>query len=113
MKIGLDTLVLGVAALVVVSVLVRWHLDPDNNFKLSDLIADEVTGKISLFRTGQALALMVSTWGFIVLTRAGDLSEWYFAGYMLAWAGANLAKVAMTAKADQPKPPTEPPKAPT
>lgn len=105
MKIGLDTIVLGVAALVVVSVLVRWHLDPDNGFKLSDLIVDEATGKLSLFRTGQALALLVSTWGFVVLVRTGKLSEWYFAGYMLAWAGANLAKVALTAKN-----PIEPPK---
>jgi hypothetical protein len=97
----IDTIVLGVGALVVVSVLVRWHLDPDNTFKLSDLIADETTGKISLFRTGQAIALLVSTWGFVVLTRSGKLSEWYFAGYMLAWAGANLAKVALTQKANE------------
>ena len=33
-------------------------------------------------------AFWVSTWAFIYLTLTKDMTEWYFGGFMLVWAGA-------------------------
>lgn len=96
---NLDTWMLIVATAAVAIVVGRWQRDPANQFDIVSLVTDGETGKVSLFKTGQLLALLVSTWGFVVLTRADKLTEWYFAGYMLAWAGANVAKIAIDAKA--------------
>lgn len=95
---NLDTLALIAATLAVLWIVWRWHRDPTSPFDIADLMTD-AAGKVSLFKTGQLIALLASTWGFVVLTRAEKLTEWYFAGYMLAWAGANIAKVAIDAKA--------------
>lgn len=92
----LDTLALLVATVIVMVSAWMWQRRKDNKFDLLDLVSDG-QGKLSLFKTGQLVALLVSTWGFVALTRAGLLSEWYFAGYMLAWAGANIAKLAIDA----------------
>lgn len=101
---NLDTWMLIVATAAVAIVVGRWQRDPANQFDIVSLVTDSDTGRVSLFKTGQLLALLVSTWGFVVLTRADRLTEWYFAGYMLAWAGANVAKIAIDAK--KPKDPT-------
>jgi hypothetical protein len=42
----------------------------------------------SLNKIGQIVALAVSTWGFVVLTLSGKLTETYFIGYMIAWSGS-------------------------
>lgn len=66
------------------------HFNKDNVVSLSDLVAESSTGKLSLSKVGQLAALVVSTWGFVHLTLAYKLTEWYFTAYMLAWAGTNL-----------------------
>jgi hypothetical protein len=71
--------------------LIKWHNDPNNKFSLIDLIADE-NGKASLFRIGQAAALVVSSWAFITMVQRDKLTEFYFYGYMGVWSGINLAK---------------------
>jgi hypothetical protein len=58
---------------------------------LSDAIVDE-NGKFSLFRAGQATALIISSWAFIILVQQGTLTEYYFYGYMGIWSGVNLAR---------------------
>lgn len=60
----------------------------DNKFDLRDLVLDKETGKVSLSRFGQFTALVVSTWGFVTLTVNGNLTEWYYASYMMIWAVA-------------------------
>ena len=38
----------------------------------------------------QCGAFMVSSWGFIHLVITANLSEWYYATYMIAWTGTSL-----------------------
>ena len=101
MTITFDTAVLIIATLVVLISAWLWQRDSTNKFDLLDLISGD-DGKLSLSKTGQLVALLVSTWGFVAITRADKMTEWYFAGYMLAWAGANIASKALDAKKAQP-----------
>ena len=94
--IDLDTIVLMIASFTVLFSAWLWQRNPEVKFDLIDLISDN--GKLSLFRTGQLVALLTSTWGFIALTRAGTLTEIYFLTYMAAWAGANIASKALDAR---------------
>lgn len=52
------------------------------------LILDETSQRPSLNKIGQGLALIVSTWGFLVLVERNLLTEFYFTGYMTVWAGS-------------------------
>lgn len=69
----------------------RWHNDPKNTFNLTDALLGS-DNKVSIFKIGQAAALVSSTWGLVVLIQQGKLTEWYFAAYMGVWAGANMIK---------------------
>jgi hypothetical protein len=100
MTFNLDTAVLIIGTVIVLASAWLWQRRTDNKFDLLDLISDE-TGKLSLSKTGQLVALLVSTWGFVALTRAGNLTEWYFMAYMLAWSGANIARQVIEAKAKE------------
>jgi hypothetical protein len=44
--------------------------------------------KPSAAKIAQLTALIVSTWGFIVLTLHGQLTEMYFIGFMASWSGS-------------------------
>ena len=48
----------------------------------------ERTNKPSLPKIGQCVALLVSTWGFVILVTKGQLTEMYFLGYMTVWSGS-------------------------
>lgn len=79
--------------LVVLSVLalmILWNIqrDKDNQVDIKDLIC--VDGKINETKFARFTAFVVSTWGFIYLVIDERFSEWYFAGYMAAWAGNAL-----------------------
>lgn len=89
-SIRLDDVALALASLLVLVILFIWQRSP-TGFDLRDLITDSQTGKASLHKTGQLVAMMVSTWVLVHETRAGRLSEWLFLGYMLAWTGVNIA----------------------
>ncbi len=69
--------------------LLTWHRAADE-FDLRWSVVDATTGKVSLFKLGQLAALIVSTWGFVVLIERDKMTEFYFVGYMLAWSGANI-----------------------
>ena len=75
-----------------------------NNFDLMDVLVGD-DGKASLFKIGQAAALAVSTWGFVIQVQQGKLTEIYFLTYMGIWTGANLAKTLTAPKAPQESPP--------
>lgn len=87
-NIKIDNVVLLVASLFLVILLLLWHKDKSVDFDMKTALMYE--GKFSLSKFGQFIALMTSTWIIIHQTRAGQLSEWLFTGYMLAWSGANL-----------------------
>lgn len=82
---------LALMSLVICLLLYRWHTKPGNGFDLTDALLGE-DGKFSLYRAGQATALIVSSWAFIVLVQQDKLTEYYFYGYMGVWSGINLAK---------------------
>lgn len=48
----------------------------------------ERTNKPSLPKIGQIVALLVSTWGFVILVMKGQLTETYFMCYMTVWSGS-------------------------
>lgn len=100
-----DTYALVLMALVFTLILSRWQRC-DDNFDLRDLIVDTVSGKVSLFKLGQLVALAVSTWALVYETRRGHLTEWLFGFYMVAWAGANIANK-VTEKYKSLEPPKE------
>ena len=89
----MDNIVVSFSVLLtlVMLLLYRWHTNPSNKFNLTDTLLGE-DGKASLFKLGQASALIVSTWAFVVLVQHDKLTEYYFYGYMGIWSGINLAK---------------------
>ena len=100
---SIEYVMLMVSALVLVVLVFSWHRDAKSVIDLTDLIVDSDTGKTSLYKIGQILALLVSTWVMIHETSAGRLSEWLYLSYMIAWSGANIAKKYLDLK----KPATE------
>jgi hypothetical protein len=88
-------LMLIIMAAALATTMVAWHKSPQA-FDLKWLVVDTKTEKVSLSKVGQLAALLVSTWGFVVLIEKDRMSEWFFMGYMLAWTGANLANKMVT-----------------
>lgn len=92
--------VLAVISVGILAIVARWqksHME----FDLADLLTGD-NGRVSLSKCGQASALVVSTWGFVVLVQQGKLTEWYFLAYMTVWAGYRLAQTAIETKAPPP-----------
>lgn len=48
----------------------------------------ERQNKPSLPKIAQIVALLVSTWGFVILVMKGQLTETYFMCYMTVWSGS-------------------------
>lgn len=92
------SLLLAALLLLVVFILYRWQRTHPK-FDLSDLLTGD-NGKVSLAKFGQTSALLVSTWGFVVLVQQGKLTETYFIGYMSVWTGYRLAQDAITKKSE-------------
>jgi len=77
-----DTYALLVVAAIFALILFLWQRT-DDGFDLRDLIVDSVTARVSLFKIGQLVALIVSTWALVHETRRGFLTEWLFGLYMI------------------------------
>lgn len=60
-----------------------------DNFDLRTLVIDE-NGQISIHKFGQITALCLSSWGFVYLILYKEITEYYFMGYMAAWASTEL-----------------------
>lgn len=75
--------------------ILKWHLDPSTKLNFSSVITDE-KGEFSLFRTGQATALVISTWYFVTEVIRNQMTWEVFALYMSTWAGANLIKMGIS-----------------
>jgi len=98
-KLGPLELLLGVMMFAGAWVLYQAHKGP-SNFNLRHLIADPVTDKVVLEKAASLGAFLVSSWGFIALIHYKLMSEWYFVGYMVAWAGARPLTMYMAKKGD-------------
>ena len=96
-----DSLLLGgICALLMI--LGFWQGKHDE-FDLRWLIVDTKTHRVSLFKLGQLVALLTSTWAVIYQTRHDRLTEWMFTAFMVAWAGANVANKFVDRKPPEPK----------
>lgn len=91
MSLPLDVPAIALMALVLLSMWLAWKAtrSPKSHFHFEEMLLDAKTGKTSLSRVGQLVALSLSSWAFVYLTLAYKLSEWYFTGYMITWAGAH------------------------
>jgi uncharacterized protein YacL len=87
-----DIVALSIAVTVSVLLMSWWHYKTDVRFDIKDIIIDTATGKVSLYKIGQIVALIISTWIIVHETKSNRLSEWLFLSYMAIWSGTNLAK---------------------
>ena len=101
MSMDLHLAMLALTGILGLLILRSWHNDKEDAFDLRYLIVDTVSGKASLMKVGQGVALVVSTWGFIVLVSRDKLTEFYFLGYMTAWTAANIVSKAIDNKANR------------
>ena len=83
-------MVVSLIVLVILAVAFIWNIqrDRDNQVDIKDLICKD--GRINEAKFMRFTAFVVSTWGFVYLIVDQRFSEWYFAGYMAAWAGNAL-----------------------
>lgn len=83
-------MVISLIVLVAIAALFIWNIqrDRDNQVDIKDLICED--GHINEHKFMRFTAFVVSTWGFVYLIVDQRFSEWYFAGYMAAWAGNAL-----------------------
>lgn len=58
----------------------------DSPMNARHLVVDPATGHIVLEKFVMLGAFLISSWGFVALVYHKQLSEWYFIGYMAAWA---------------------------
>lgn len=85
---------------IAIALLIRIQLKKDKlDFRW--LILDDTTKQPSIHKIGQCLALLVSTWGFVMLTMKGTLTEFYFTGYIGVWAGSVALDKLLTKTKDE------------
>jgi hypothetical protein len=87
-----DLIILSLAVISSILLVSWWHYKRDVRFDVKDIIVDTSTGKVSLYKIGQVVALIISTWIIVHETKSNRLSEWLFLSYMAIWSGTNLAK---------------------
>jgi cation transport ATPase len=74
-------------------VVLALHFHKDNSsFDLRHAYCDTKTGKFSIAKVGQVVALIMSSWAFAKLVETDKLSEWFFTAYMGIWVLAYLGK---------------------
>lgn len=107
-------MVISLVILVVLAVLFIWNIqrDKENQVDIKDLICQD--GRINEAKFMRFTAFVVSTWGFVYLIVDQRFSEWYFAGYMGAWAGNALLNKWLSIKqqTNSVQPPPPPPSKP-
>lgn len=81
-------------------ILAKWHNDGDQQFDFKTALIDPETNRVSFSRLGHFVSLFISTLIIAFETVNGRLSEWLFAGYMLAWTGAYVAVRAIDKRGD-------------
>lgn len=87
--IDLPAVFMGFGNLGFIIVLAKWHVD-DGEFDFRRALLDPLTDAISFTRLGQLTALVASTEVMFYLAVKDRLAEWFFLGYMGAWAGVAI-----------------------
>lgn len=105
-------MVISLIVIVVLSLAFIWNIqrDRENQVDIKDLICSD--GRINEAKFMRFTAFVVSTWGFVYLIVDQRFSEWYFAGYMAAWAGNALLNKWLTIKQGTSSPTPPPPPRP-
>ena len=83
-----------------ISAIRSWDKDPNNIFRLYDLICTD--GVVDETKTTRMGAFVVSSWGFVYMTSADKMTEWYFLGYMAAWVSNALFSSYLASKDTKP-----------
>jgi len=86
------------SAMVAILVFITWVRPATFKFLL-----DKDSQFPSLGRQGQFTALMSSTWVFVLLAVNDNLTEWFFIGFMVTWAGAQATSAWLKIKGDATK----------
>ena len=87
--------------LLILAALSAWRMDRcQNEFKVVDYFLGS-NGRASRTALGYLTALAVSTWGFVYMTLAYKLTEFYFIGYMASWGAAHLTSKYLDNKAKE------------
>ncbi len=74
---------IAVTALISFAFYQSYKADP--GFDPRRIVMDEENGRVSLSKMAAFCALVVSTWGFALLIVKGEMTEFYFLGYMGIW----------------------------
>jgi len=98
MALYIATGFLAVIGGVVLFFAIYWHVNKSVDFDLRQTVIDSQTGKISVEKFGFMTSLTASTWALVTLTLDGRLTEWFFAGYMAAFAVARWASQYLAVK---------------
>jgi hypothetical protein len=74
-------------AMMMAFIFVIYVLNKSNkaDFQFEDLLVEPKTGKASVSKLAQIIALVTSTWAFIALTLDSKLTEWFYVSYMGVW----------------------------
>jgi len=94
-----STAALVVATALVVIVVAQWHRS-DDNFKLQQMLVDNVSGRVSIEKVGYVTALAIGSWGFIALTLHDKMTEGYFTAYLGVFALARVASSGLSVYKD-------------
>lgn len=81
-------------------VVIAAHRDEKFQGTLWDLVSDK-KDHLSVFQLGVITALLISSWGFVVLILSDKMTEWYFTIYMTVLVVGKLANNAISVKNDQ------------
>jgi hypothetical protein len=86
----ISNLALATLAVGVLVIFWKWtHSHP--NFDLSDIVTGN-NGRVSSTKLLKVGAWVLSSWGFVTLIQQGNMTEWYFAGYMGLSFGVAVAR---------------------
>jgi len=96
-------LVLAFVAIVFIMIIWNIQRDKDNQVDIKDLVC--TNGRLNEAKFMRFVTFLVSTWGFVYLIVDQRFSEWYFAGYMAAWAGNALVNKWLNIKEQSSSPP--------
>lgn len=78
-------MLLALLIFIVIFILVKMSLNPDDEFDLKDLVS--VDGRLDEKKFTRFGAWVLSSWGFVYLlvSKPDSFPEWYFTVYMGAW----------------------------
>lgn len=75
---------------------ILWRIQRANDkYDLRYLIVDTETHQVSIYKLGNLLALIVSTWHFVFTTLNNSMTETLYMMYIGTWSGINVANNAL------------------